>query len=144
MCRKTIPSPFKVLTIGLLAVACGAGGSSTEPLSSTPTSPAGSTIGFLGLWVFSYFAFMDAFRVMRVFMITTPCKDEVQVPADANARLISCQMEQVRTPRSLPPSKLVFTLAMRSVSFVSMLLVVIPVPSRDALASLSRSETVPE
>ncbi|MBL0940161.1 MAG: hypothetical protein IBJ03_14800 [Gemmatimonadaceae bacterium] len=43
----------------------------------------GTTIGFLGLWVFSYFQFMDAFPVMRVFMMTTPFKDEVQVPVDA-------------------------------------------------------------
>jgi len=42
----------------------------------------GTTIGFLGLWAFSYFSFMDAFPVMRVFMMTTPCKDEVQVPVD--------------------------------------------------------------
>lgn len=43
----------------------------------------GTTIGFIGLWAFSYFSFMDAFPVMRVFMMTTPCKDEVQVPVDA-------------------------------------------------------------
>jgi hypothetical protein len=43
----------------------------------------GTTIGFLGLWAFSYFSFMDAFPVMRVFMMTTPFKDEVQVPVDA-------------------------------------------------------------
>jgi hypothetical protein len=43
----------------------------------------GTTVGFLGLWAFSYFSFMDAFPVMRVFMMTTPCKDEVQVPVDA-------------------------------------------------------------
>jgi len=43
----------------------------------------GTTIGFLGLWVFCYFSFMEAFPVMRVFMMTTPCKDEVQVPVDA-------------------------------------------------------------
>jgi hypothetical protein len=42
----------------------------------------GTTIGFLGLWAFCYFSFMDAFPVMRVFMMTTPFKDEVQVPVD--------------------------------------------------------------
>lgn len=42
----------------------------------------GTTIGFIGLWAFSYFSFMDAFPVMRVFMMTTPFKDEVQVPVD--------------------------------------------------------------
>ena len=43
----------------------------------------GTTIGFLGLWGFCYISFMDAFPVMRVFMMTTPAKDEVQVPVDA-------------------------------------------------------------
>ncbi|MBL0890847.1 MAG: hypothetical protein IBJ19_09555 [Gemmatimonadaceae bacterium] len=43
----------------------------------------GTTIGFIGLWFFTYFKFMDAFPVMRVFMMTTPFKDEVQVPVDA-------------------------------------------------------------
>lgn len=43
----------------------------------------GVTIGFIGLWLYSYFAFMDAFPAMRVFMMTTPFKDEVQVPVDA-------------------------------------------------------------
>ena len=43
----------------------------------------GTTIGFLGLWGFCYAAFMDAFPVMRVFMMTTACRDEVQVPVDA-------------------------------------------------------------
>ncbi|MCA0376505.1 MAG: hypothetical protein LCH84_12700 [Gemmatimonadetes bacterium] len=42
----------------------------------------GTTIGFIGLWAFCYFQFMDAFPVMRVFMMTTPTKDEVQVPVD--------------------------------------------------------------
>ena len=43
----------------------------------------GVTLGFLGIWGLCYAAFMDAFPVMRVFMMTTPCKDEVQVPVDA-------------------------------------------------------------
>jgi hypothetical protein len=43
----------------------------------------GTTIGMLGLWGFCYLSFMDAFPVMRVFMMTTPCRDEVQVPVDA-------------------------------------------------------------
>jgi len=41
------------------------------------------TLGFVGLWGLSYAAFMDAFPVMRVFMMTTPWRDEVQVPVDA-------------------------------------------------------------
>jgi len=42
----------------------------------------GTTLGFLGIWGMCYAAFMDAFPVMRVFMMTTPCRDEVQVPVD--------------------------------------------------------------
>jgi len=43
----------------------------------------GTTVGLLGLWGFCYLSFMDAFPVMRVFMMTTPYRDEVQVPVDA-------------------------------------------------------------
>ena len=43
----------------------------------------GTTLGFLGTWGLCYAAFMDAFPVMRVFMMTSPCRDEVQVPVDA-------------------------------------------------------------
>ena len=42
-----------------------------------------TTLGMLGLWGLCYAAFMDAFPVMRVFMMTTPYRDEVQVPVDA-------------------------------------------------------------
>jgi len=42
----------------------------------------GVTLGFLGLWGWSYLAFMDAFPRMRVFMMTSPYRDEVQVPVD--------------------------------------------------------------
>ncbi len=38
--------------------------------------------GLLGLWGFCYISFMDAFPVVRVFMMTTPARDEVQVPVD--------------------------------------------------------------
>lgn len=43
----------------------------------------GITLGFIGLWGFCYTSFMDAFPVMRVFMMTSPYRDEVQVPVDA-------------------------------------------------------------
>jgi hypothetical protein len=43
----------------------------------------GIGLGMLGLWGLSYMAFMNAFPVMRVFMMTTPYRDEVQVPHDA-------------------------------------------------------------
>jgi hypothetical protein len=43
----------------------------------------GTTLGFLGLWGMCYAAFMDAFPVVRVFMMTSPYRDEVQVPVDA-------------------------------------------------------------
>jgi hypothetical protein len=37
---------------------------------------------FLGSFMLSYFAFMDAFPKMRVFLMTSPYRDEVQVPVD--------------------------------------------------------------
>ena len=43
----------------------------------------GIAIGFLGLWGFSYTSFMDAFPKLRVFMMTSPYRDEVQIPVDA-------------------------------------------------------------
>ena len=39
--------------------------------------------GFLGLWGFSYLSFMDGFPKMRVFMMTSAYRDEVQIPVDA-------------------------------------------------------------
>ena len=42
----------------------------------------GVTLGFLGLWGFCYLAFMNAFPRMRVFMMTSKYRDEVQVPVD--------------------------------------------------------------
>jgi hypothetical protein len=42
----------------------------------------GVTLGFLGLWGVSYLAFMNAFPRMRVFLMTSPYRDEVQVPVD--------------------------------------------------------------
>ncbi len=42
----------------------------------------GIGIGFLGLWGWSYMAFMDAFPRMRVVLMTSPYRDEVQVPVD--------------------------------------------------------------
>ncbi len=37
---------------------------------------------YLGSFVLSYCAFMDAFPTMRIFMITSPYRDEVQVPVN--------------------------------------------------------------
>jgi hypothetical protein len=42
----------------------------------------GVTLGFLGLWGVCYLAFMNAFPRMRVFMMTSPYRDEVQVPVN--------------------------------------------------------------
>ena len=42
----------------------------------------GITAGFLGLFAWSYLAFMDAFPRMRVVLMTSPYRDEVQVPVD--------------------------------------------------------------
>ncbi len=43
----------------------------------------GITLGFLGLWGFSYLSFMDAFPRMRVVWMTSPYRDEMQIPVDA-------------------------------------------------------------
>ncbi len=37
---------------------------------------------YLGVWGMCYFAFMDAFPKIRVFLMTSPYRDEVQVPVD--------------------------------------------------------------
>ena len=42
----------------------------------------GITLGFLGLWGLSYRAFMDAFPRLRVTLMTSPYRDEVQVPVN--------------------------------------------------------------
>jgi len=42
----------------------------------------GIFLGFLGLFAWSYFQFMDAFPKARVFLMTPPYRDEVQVPCD--------------------------------------------------------------
>lgn len=42
----------------------------------------GITAGMLGLWGFCYLAFMDAFPRVRVLLMTSPHRDEVQVPVD--------------------------------------------------------------
>jgi hypothetical protein len=40
-------------------------------------------LGMLGIWGMCYFAFMNAFPRMRVMLMTSPYRDEVQVPVDA-------------------------------------------------------------
>ena len=42
----------------------------------------GTTVGYLGLYAFVYLSFMDAFPRMRVVLMTSPYRDEVQVPVD--------------------------------------------------------------
>ena len=42
----------------------------------------GIFLGYLGIWGFCYLSFMDAFPRMRVFLMTSPYRDEVQVPVD--------------------------------------------------------------
>ncbi|MDO8501114.1 MAG: hypothetical protein Q7S20_04665 [Gemmatimonadaceae bacterium] len=42
----------------------------------------GVTLGFLGIWGFCYMSFMDAFPRMRVTLMTSPFRDEVQVPVN--------------------------------------------------------------
>jgi hypothetical protein len=42
----------------------------------------GVMLGLLGIWAFCYLAFMDAFPRLRVLLMTSPYRDEVQVPVD--------------------------------------------------------------
>jgi hypothetical protein len=42
----------------------------------------GVGIGLLGIWGFCYMSFMDAFPRMRVVLMTSPYRDEVQVPVN--------------------------------------------------------------
>jgi hypothetical protein len=42
----------------------------------------GVSLGMLGLWGLCYFSFMDAFPRMRVTLMTSPFRDEVQVPVN--------------------------------------------------------------
>ena len=42
----------------------------------------GVTLGLLGIWGFCYLSFMDAFPRMRVLLMTSPYRDEVQIPVD--------------------------------------------------------------
>ena len=41
------------------------------------------TLGYIGLWGSCYLAFMNAFPRMRVTLMTSPYRDEVQIPVDA-------------------------------------------------------------
>jgi hypothetical protein len=42
----------------------------------------GVALGLLGVWGFCYLSFMDAFPRMRVLLMTSPYRDEVQVPVN--------------------------------------------------------------
>jgi hypothetical protein len=42
----------------------------------------GITLGMLGIWGFCYLAFANAFPRMRVLLMTSPYRDEVQVPVN--------------------------------------------------------------
>jgi len=42
----------------------------------------GIAAGLLGIWGFCYLGFMDAFPRVRVLLMTSPFRDEVQVPVD--------------------------------------------------------------
>ena len=47
----------------------------------------GVTLGYLGLWGFSYAWFMESVPRMRATLMTSPFRDEVQVPVDAETML---------------------------------------------------------
>ena len=42
----------------------------------------GVLVGYIGLWALCYLTFMEAFPRMRVTLMTSPFRDEVQVPVD--------------------------------------------------------------
>jgi len=42
----------------------------------------GVTVGFLGIWGLCYMSFMDAFPRMRLTLMTSPHRDEVQIPVN--------------------------------------------------------------
>ena len=42
----------------------------------------GIALGLLGVWGYCYLAFMDAFPRMRVLLMTSPYRDEVQIPVN--------------------------------------------------------------
>ncbi len=44
-------------------------------------------LGFAGIWGVCYLAFMNAFPRMRVTLMTSPYRDEVQVPVDAETMI---------------------------------------------------------
>jgi hypothetical protein len=44
----------------------------------------GVTLGYVGIWGWCYLAFMNAFPRMRVTLMTSPYRDEVQVPVDSD------------------------------------------------------------
>lgn len=56
-----------------------AGNATTLPLGLWEV---GIFLGFLGTWGYCYLSFMDAFPRMRVFLMTSRYRDEVQVPCD--------------------------------------------------------------
>ncbi len=47
----------------------------------------GVTLLYVGVWATCYFAFLDAFPKFRVFMLTSPYRDEIQVPVDPRTML---------------------------------------------------------
>jgi hypothetical protein len=47
----------------------------------------GVTLGYLGIWGLCYATFMDAVPRMRATLMTSPFRDEVQVPVDAETML---------------------------------------------------------
>ncbi len=53
------------------------------PASNLGIWEIGVTIGYVGIWGVCYASFMNAFPRMRVTLMTSPYRDEVQVPVDA-------------------------------------------------------------
>jgi hypothetical protein len=54
----------------------------TPPQMPLGLPELGVLLLYIGVWGLSYFAFMDAFPKIRVFLNTSPYRDEVQIPVD--------------------------------------------------------------
>jgi hypothetical protein len=54
----------------------------TPPHMPLGVPELGLFVMYAGVWGVCYFAFMDAFPKFRIFLLTSPYRDEVQIPVD--------------------------------------------------------------
>ena len=88
--REGVPADVHHLRACRASSACGscATSRSIPSLHGVPAQvpfgiwEIGVTAGMLGLWLLAYGRFMNAFPRMRVVLMTSPYRDEVQIPVD--------------------------------------------------------------